>query len=149
MTPLVNTNKDRIEFEVPVTDKNIQRKQARLTVVNDSASMRGVFSQTSPMTHKWLVTDKGEIIVGSFEHGHVYSTHASFAKVAARDHRTSATVVAAGEFTMKDDRLIMTNYSGHYKTPYDRLWPVKMHMEQLGIDMKVTRQSYLANQQAG
>lgn len=146
MTPLSNTNQDRLHLEVPVTDKNIKRKQASLTVVNDSASMRAVFTGSSPMTHKWVVTDKGEMIVGSFEHGHVYSTHASFANVAARDLGTSAFVVAAGEFAMKGSRLTMTNYSGHYKTPYDRLWPVKMHMEQLGIDMKITRQSYLADQ---
>lgn len=145
MRPLSNTNQDRLHFEVRTTDKNIEHNQARLTVVKDSASMRKVFNGTSSMTHKWTVTDKGEIIVGSFQHAKVYSTHASFVQIAARDHGTSATVVAAGEFKTKGSVLIMTNYSGHYKTPYDRLWPVKMHMEQIGSDMKITRQSYLAD----
>lgn len=148
MRPLPNTNRDRLQFEVSVTDNNIKRNQASLTVVKDSASMRQVFNGASPMTNKWIVTDKGELIVGSFQHAKVYSTHASFAQIAARDHGTSATVVAAGEFKTKGSVLIMTNYSGHFKTPYGRLWPVKMHMEQLGIDMKITRQSYVADQDA-
>ncbi|MEX5503217.1 RHS repeat-associated core domain-containing protein [Pseudomonas putida] len=146
MQRLVNTNQDRLEFEVPITDKNIKRQLAWLTVVNDSADMSTLFKEGNSVTHKWLVSDRGELIVGSFQRAEVYSTHASFAQIAARDHRTSANVVAAGEFAIKDRRLIMTNYSGHYKTPYDRLWPVKMHMEQLGIEMKITRQSYLADQ---
>ncbi|WDM58536.1 RHS repeat-associated core domain-containing protein [Pseudomonas sp. NEEL19] len=149
MSPLSNTNRDRLEFEVPITDRNIKGDQARLTVVKDSESMRHVFNgASSSMTYKWMVTKNGEIVVGSFRHAKVYSTHASFAQIAARDHGTSATVVAAGEFRTKGSILIMTNYSGHYKTPYERLWPVKMHMEQLGIDMKITRQSYVANQEA-
>lgn len=148
MRPLSNTNHDRLDFEVPVTDKNIKVGKARITVVKDSSSMHHVFSGASPMTHKWIVTDKGEIIVGSFRHEEVYSTHASFAHIAARDHGTSSTVVAAGEFKTKGRGIIMTNYSGHYRTPYARLWPVKRHMEQLGVDMKMVRQSYLADQQA-
>ncbi|TRO31268.1 RHS repeat-associated core domain-containing protein [Pseudomonas putida] len=146
MHRLFNTNEDRLEFEVQATDKNIKRQQAWLTVVNDSESMSTLFKGEGSVTHKWLVTDRGELIVGSFRHDETYSTHASFAHIAARDHGTSANVVAGGEFKMKGHRLIMTNYSGHYKTPYYRLWPVKMHMEQLGIEMKITRQSYLADQ---
>lgn len=143
---LANTNFDRVEEEVTVTKRNLHQGQARLAVVKDARSLHGVFSTSSPMTHKWLVTDRGELIVGSFEHANVYSTHASFADIAARQNGTSPVVVAAGEFVMKKGKIVMTNYSGHYKTPYDRLWPVKMHMEQLAPDVKIVRQSYLAAQ---
>ncbi|WP_437179992.1 RHS repeat-associated core domain-containing protein [Pseudomonas fakonensis] len=143
---LTNTNVGRVKEEVVITERNLRQGQAKLDVVKDASSLDGVFRSSSPMTHKWLVTDKGELIVGSFEHAQVYSTHASFAAIAARKHGTSPAVVAAREFVMKKEKIVLTNYSGHYKTPYDRLWSVKMHMEQLAPDVKIVRQSYLAAQ---
>ncbi|MEX5624386.1 hypothetical protein ABFV62_30105, partial [Pseudomonas syringae] len=67
MQRLVNTNQDRLEFEGPITAKNIKRQLAWLTVVNDSADMSTLFKEGNSVTHKWLVSDRGELIVGSFQ----------------------------------------------------------------------------------
>lgn len=143
---LTNTKAGRVKEEVATTERNLDRQQAKLYVVKDAGTLDGILSTSFPMTHKWLITGKGELIVGSFQHANVYSTHASFSAIAAQEHGTSPVVVAAGEFLMKRGKIVMTNYSGHYKTPYDRLWSVKMHIEQLAPNVKIVRQSYLADQ---
>ncbi|MFR0674989.1 RHS repeat-associated core domain-containing protein [Enterobacterales bacterium AW_CKDN230030176-1A_HGKHYDSX7] len=145
LSELKNTNADRLWEEIKSTRNNLSSRSASLKVVTDKAPLAERLSASSSHTHKWLVTERGELVIGTFDHTQVYSTHASFAALATERHGTSPVIVAAGEFHVKERKIVMTNYSGHYKTPYNRLWPVKMHLEQLDRQVRIVRQSYLAD----
>lgn len=145
LSQLKNTNANQLLKEIKSTKNHLNRGSAALRVVTDKAPIAKLLSASSSRTHKWLVTERGELVIGTFDHTQVYSTHASFAALATERHGTSSVIVAAGEFKVKKRNIVMTNYSGHYKTPYNRLWPVKMHLEQLDGQVRIVRQSYLAD----
>jgi len=141
---LKNTNADRIYVETERTRYNLHYGFAKLMVVEQEGSLPALLGTSRSYTHKWLVTKSGEFVIGSFDHTKAYSTHASFAVLAAEMKGVDPIVVAAGELEIKKGRIVMNNYSGHYKTSYGRLWPVKMHVERFAGEMKIVRQSYLA-----
>lgn len=145
LSRLKNTNAHQLSMETQTTRTSLRLGLASLKLVTPQRPLAKLLNASSSHTHKWLVTERGELVVGSFDHAKVYSTHASFADLAAERYGTSAVVVAAGEFKMIKGSIVMTNYSGHYKTPYDRLWPVKMHIETLAEGVKIVRRSYLAD----
>jgi RHS repeat-associated protein len=145
LSRLKNTNAHRLFGDIKTTEYNLRRGFASLELVTPQNPLTKLLNASSSYTHKWLVTKHGELVVGSFNHAKAYSTHASFANLAAKRFDTSSAVVAAGEFKIKKGNIVMTNYSGHYKTPYNRLWPVKMHIETLAEGVKIVRRSYLAD----
>ncbi|WP_410478569.1 RHS repeat-associated core domain-containing protein [Pseudomonas sp. zfem004] len=139
--PLKNWETLKLDDEISYTTSKMESKSLEVRVVTDKTSLMTAIN-LSKTQKKWVLTDKGEVIVMAYLDP-VLNRHkaslASMAAIAARDFQTSPSVVAAGWLKMEGNKVVIDNVTGHYRMRANRLWSAKMHFEKLAEGTKFVR----------
>lgn len=130
--PLNNVKAGALANENIIKGKLISKNKATFTTITKKSDLD--ILKNKDLNHDYILTNNNELIIGSTPKNLSMDkrlSHASIAHHAQTDYNFSPNVVSAGSLTLGEHGITVSNQSGHYLTPSDRMKPVVYKLRSL------------------
>ncbi|PWB33934.1 hypothetical protein DCO48_08115 [Pseudomonas sp. SDI] len=139
MRTLKNLRPEYHLAEVAQTQQYYKSGHIAFRKIQDNASLHEILNNPSLNAHKWIMTRRRELVVGSYAASMIEPTHASIAAVASQVLGSSKQVVGAGRLMKRNGDVILNNWTGHYEMPASGMKSIKQHIQSLNIDIRTKK----------
>lgn len=136
MKVLKNVERKNLAMEVKTSQRYINEDKLDIEVIENHTELDDILEVSPEFHHKWVMTKKKELVVGSYDPEWAEPTHASIAALATEDLGVDSQVVAAGMLSKVGNKTVMTNYSGHYLPTSSTLRNVKYELRARNFNIR-------------